>query len=123
MAWICVDENGQEMIFDSKPYRTSNRIDGEYWKSDMAAYYMDLPKGTIFKLVGKELTWEDEPIELTDIKLNRPKKINWGILTLSIIWSLFLVVIMSVFIKYMLCRVIIAIVISVVFYFGYSDVE
>lgn len=23
-----------------------------------------LPKGTIFKLIGKELTWDDEPVKL-----------------------------------------------------------
>ena len=25
---------------------------------------IELPKGSIYKLIGKELTWDDEPIEL-----------------------------------------------------------
>ena len=24
----------------------------------------ELPKGTVYKLLGKELTWDDEPVEL-----------------------------------------------------------
>ena len=27
-------------------------------------YGVDLPKGAIFRLIGKELTWEDEPVKL-----------------------------------------------------------
>ena len=25
---------------------------------------IELPKGTVYKLLGKELTWDDEPVEL-----------------------------------------------------------
>ena len=55
MAWVAVDQNGIEFIAENvQEYTTEISI----FKS------IDLPKGTILKLLGKELTWEDEPVEL-----------------------------------------------------------
>ena len=34
-------------------------------ESDFYSGAIQLPKGTIKKLLGRELTWEDEPVELT----------------------------------------------------------
>lgn len=58
MAWLAVDSLGNEFIFDGKPLRAKLfwNIDG-YWEE------VQLPKGTIWKLIGKHLTWEDEPVE------------------------------------------------------------
>lgn len=67
MAWLAVDKNGDEYIYR---YRPSRR--GSFW--DDCIYYDDesfltdieLPKGSIKKLIGRELTWEDEPVEIKE---------------------------------------------------------
>ena len=68
MAWLAVDKNNDECIFEDKP----NLNRWGYWEcmisyeGEMVNMMIDLPKGTIKKLIGKELTWEDEPVELLD---------------------------------------------------------
>lgn len=61
MAYLCVDPDGTEWIFDSLPLR--NEVG---W---IANCFMDvfeqLKKGTIRKLIGKSLKWRHEPVELT----------------------------------------------------------
>ncbi len=57
MAWVAVDESDAEYIYESKPHREE---DAWFEHSD----FVELPKGSIKKLIGRELTWEDEPIEL-----------------------------------------------------------
>lgn len=66
MAWLAVDKMGCEQILERQPQRG-----GFYWYYDDEAeseYFInsgiDLPKGSIKKLMGVELTWDDEPIEL-----------------------------------------------------------
>lgn len=65
MAYICVDKRG-EFIADEYPEK------GFYeWKGWRDVYgesctLIPLPTGTIKKLIGKEMTWEDEPICLED---------------------------------------------------------
>lgn len=71
MAWVAVDKSGGEYIFDNRPGRSDNQ-----WEDiDYSCYgesYMEvdtaivLPKGTIKKLIGRELTWEDNPVELME---------------------------------------------------------
>ena len=62
MAWICVDgDNGDEVIFDVKPHRIKT-----YWDTDFDKIY--LPKGSIKKLIGINLYWTDEPVELKEDK-------------------------------------------------------
>lgn len=68
MAWLAVDNSGDECIFQSKPHRSKGykTWDIDYW----ATYETDiieLPKGSIKKLIGRELTWDDEPVKLEDI--------------------------------------------------------
>ena len=65
MAYLCVDKDGTELIFKEKPYRDNY---GSFWSY---CYYVprdnfaiELPHGSIAKLIGRELTWEDEPVEL-----------------------------------------------------------
>lgn len=76
MAWLAVDYDGFEHIFDEKPHRIP--FDGEdsfltgVWKacddvidnSMVEIYGIDLPRGSIEKLIGRKLTWKDEPVEL-----------------------------------------------------------
>ena len=61
MAWLAVDKDGTEWRFSEKPFRVKE--DGIWMVSDEAGIYL-LIKGTIKKLIGHKLTWEDEPVEL-----------------------------------------------------------
>ena len=60
MAWLAVDENGDENIFDIEPVR-------DWSKWDIAtenSWWIELPKGTIKKIIGRKLTWKDNPVEI-----------------------------------------------------------
>ncbi len=60
MAYVAVDNDGDEIIFEFPPKRSHNHVD---WMGGGGSVY--LPEGSIEKLTGKTLTWDDEPIELT----------------------------------------------------------
>ena len=59
MAFVAVDSDGEEYIFQTKPVRNV-----EDWEDGFMAIL--LPHGSIAKLIGRELTWGDEPVELTE---------------------------------------------------------
>lgn len=65
MAWVAVDEDGSEYIYDDKPERANG-----YWdrQEDKEGYPIGgvvlLPNGAIKKLIGRELTWNDESVEI-----------------------------------------------------------
>ena len=61
MAWVAVDKEKSEFIYKTKPFKNE---DCELWWSDMC--FIKLPKGSIKKLIGRDLTWNDEPVELKD---------------------------------------------------------
>lgn len=61
MAWIAVNKNGKEVIFDFKP----ERYNDFFWVVDVGDDVY-LPKGSIKKLIGRDLTWEDNPVELKE---------------------------------------------------------
>ena len=67
MSYLAVDKNGKCAIYDWKPTRGENQwfpyIIGT---SKRQTSYMFIPKSMMLKLVGKSLTWEDEPFEITD---------------------------------------------------------
>ena len=66
MAWLVKQKDGRELIFESIP----ERCDDEYWTvfpsilSDDVMDHVTLPQGSIKKLIGRELTWDDEPVEI-----------------------------------------------------------
>lgn len=72
MAWLAVNSWGCEEMFHNCPERTENR----YWQDNIVYweirgyttcaddYSIELPKGTIKKLIGRDLTWEDEPVKI-----------------------------------------------------------
>ena len=67
MAWVAVDKTGEEVIYSIEPIRGTNEIkrNTEIWVlHSIGEHYIYLPKGTIKKLIGKNLTWEDEPVEI-----------------------------------------------------------
>lgn len=65
MAWLCVNKWGDELICDCQPKRN-----GGDWKAfisiecEMIDFKIELSKGTIAKLIGSALTWDDNPIEI-----------------------------------------------------------
>lgn len=71
MAWIAVHKNGEEGIFANKP---SRGVKLGWWDDEVEVYDSDegifydteipLPKGSIKKLIGRDLDWNDEPVEL-----------------------------------------------------------
>ena len=75
MAYVAVNKDGTENIFNYKPivndayYKDLRHTElVECWSPE--GLYGDssvrLPRGTIEKLIGRKLTWEDEPVELKD---------------------------------------------------------
>ena len=72
MAWLAVNSCGCEEMFHNCPERIENR----YWQDNIVYweirehttcaddYSIELPKGTIKKLIGKNLTWDDEPVKI-----------------------------------------------------------
>lgn len=75
MAWVAKDRDNTEYIFQNKPkcsegYWTDEvfeSFDGQGGKSIFHhATDIELPKGSIKNLIGRELTWEDNPVELKE---------------------------------------------------------
>lgn len=58
MAYLAVDIDGSEWIFDTKPVRS-----GRWRGSWRGGYHILLKDGDIEKLTGTKLTWDDEPIK------------------------------------------------------------
>lgn len=58
MAWVAVDMDNTEWIFNKKPFRS----DDGYWYSD--SHFIYIPEGSIKKLIGRDLSWEDNCVEL-----------------------------------------------------------
>lgn len=68
MAWIAVNKDGEERIFHYKPTRQN-----DVWRDELTYneprtryaipndYSILLPKGTIELIIGKKMTWADEP--------------------------------------------------------------
>lgn len=62
MAWVAVDKNGTENIFQFHPKRSFDNFIPLYSYS----MYLTLPKGSIKKLIGRDLTWKCNPVELKE---------------------------------------------------------
>lgn len=56
MAWVAVDKIGEELISRTEPFRVE-----DYWIGDSIFH---LPKGSIKKLIGRDLSCDDEPVKL-----------------------------------------------------------
>lgn len=66
MAYLAVDKDGGEAIYNHKPFRGINKVKPvtEMWfLPKIGSHYIRLPKGSIKKLIGKDLTWNDEPVK------------------------------------------------------------
>lgn len=68
MAYLAVDKSGTECIYASCPER-DNTI-GAWFPSYSCIKepgdedYVELPAGSIKKLIGVDLTWDDDAVEL-----------------------------------------------------------
>ena len=73
MAWICVDCDGTELFTKrKKPHRSC----WGYWAdtqimvrdklTDTVRFLIELPKGTIEKILKRKMTWDDEPVEVME---------------------------------------------------------
>ena len=58
MAWVVVDKIGEELISRTEPFRVGDYLIGYS--------IFQLPKGSIKKLIGRDLSWNDEPVELKE---------------------------------------------------------
>ena len=76
MAWVAVNKNNRECIYEKKPKRCYCSI----WALDsLLGSVVELPKGSIKKLIGRELSWKDEPVELSSsIKTDNMAKYKVG---------------------------------------------
>ena len=95
MAWVCVGYSGEELVFVNKPHRRISKNEFYFDETDMYKheFYFDendiykhewiddeycgcinLPKGSIKKLIGRGLSWEDEPVELREKDSYEQKK-------------------------------------------------
>ena len=72
MAWLVCGFYNDEFIFDYKPHRACvyacNDEKIEYREGFREGSFKDrpieLPKGSIKKLIGKDLSWDNEPVEI-----------------------------------------------------------
>jgi hypothetical protein len=64
MSYLAVDEDGEEGLFDPKPIRGYDGLG--FWYTCKQGNYVEefLPIGSIEKLIGRKLTWKDEPVNL-----------------------------------------------------------
>ena len=63
MAWLVVDKDGTELCFQGKPVRYESKGEWVLNEHDIKDAY-ELKKGTIKRFLGREITWNDEPIEI-----------------------------------------------------------
>ena len=61
MAWVAVNKYNHEYIYDIKPKRCYCSVWAQASLLDNA---VELPKDSIKKLIGRKLSWKDEPVEL-----------------------------------------------------------
>lgn len=67
MAWVAVNADGKEFLFIKKPYRSGYEEYG-YWNPTYSSIggCILIPHGSIKKLIGRELSWDDDPVELKE---------------------------------------------------------
>lgn len=71
MAWVATEKDGTECIFENKPYKNDEEWEDADYVFHGGMYYekhskIRLPNGTIKKLIGRDLTWEDNTVELRE---------------------------------------------------------
>jgi hypothetical protein len=62
--YIAVDEDGKEYLYGRMPERTHYREKNLWATHQSSCWIMLLPKGTAKSVLGRSLTWADEPVEV-----------------------------------------------------------
>lgn len=62
MAYLAVEKDGTEYIFETCPSRYERL---GIWICEEGSYF-ELPKGSIKKLIGQDMVYINEPIEIVD---------------------------------------------------------
>ncbi len=75
MPWVAVDKDRTEAIYSKKPLRSERIWLDRPHPSTRVNDTMNLPPGSIERLIGRRLTWEHEPVELTEETLATESKI------------------------------------------------
>lgn len=60
-TWVAKDRDGREFVFDEQPYRS--RQSGS-WLMNQDGMAIELPEGSIQKLIGISVTWDSDCVEL-----------------------------------------------------------
>ena len=60
MAWVVVSKSNNEYIFEVKPCRMFD----DFWDVAQPFSGFRIPNGSIKKLIGRELSWSDDAVEL-----------------------------------------------------------
>ena len=63
-AYLAVEPNGNELIFSEPPRRCDEYSTCGWFCSSNSSQCVSVPRGTIKKITGKTITWNDEPIKL-----------------------------------------------------------
>lgn len=64
MAYIARDQNKKLYIFEDKPERDNNEWVPYYTDAYISGPCIELPLNIDEKLIGKHITWNDEPVEI-----------------------------------------------------------
>ena len=63
-AYLAVEPNGNELIFSEPPRRFDEYSTCGWFCNSNSTQCVNVPRGTIKKITGKSITWNDEPIKL-----------------------------------------------------------
>lgn len=61
MAWVAVDKYNDAYIFSIKPTRDEAN---EIWNVKKPYMLVAIPRKYVKKLIGRDLTWKDDPVQL-----------------------------------------------------------
>lgn len=77
MTWVAVNKDGTEWIFDIVPPIKDKKQGKWVINEDFNCLHPSciyIPKGSIKKLIGKNITWSHQPVELVFEELLSSKK-------------------------------------------------
>ena len=63
-AYLVVEPNGNQLIFSEPTRRIDEHSTWGWFSNSDSSQCVYAPHGTIKKITGKSITWEDEPIKL-----------------------------------------------------------
>lgn len=66
MAWVVKNKDGSETIYEVKPYKYNDEWVSRKEGWERSYQYFNIPQGSIKKPIGRELIWDDEPVELKE---------------------------------------------------------